>query len=69
MHRAGIWGCSPRVVCGAGEREAAIALWTATSAVRHKGQRSPVGAALVSLVASYYGRGSSVMWEWPKNAL
>jgi len=30
------------------------------------GEKSPIGAVLVTLVGSYYGRGSSDMWEWLK---
>ena len=31
-----------------------------------KGEPSPVGATLVTLVAAYYGRGPSDLWEWMK---
>lgn len=31
-----------------------------------KGERSPVGATLVILVGSYFGRGPSDLWEWLK---
>ncbi len=30
------------------------------------GEPSPVGAVIISLVTSYYGRGNSDMWEWLK---
>lgn len=31
-----------------------------------KGEPAPIGAALVTPVVSYYGRGPTDMWEWLK---
>jgi hypothetical protein len=36
---------------------------------QQEGTQSPVGAAIVVPVSSYYGRGSSEMWEWLKTRL
>lgn len=31
-----------------------------------QGEKSPVGSAMVTLIAAYYGRGPSDLWEWLK---
>lgn len=36
---------------------------------QEQGEKSPVGPALVTSFASYYGRGPSEMWEWLKTRL